>query len=262
MTDFRADGVCLTGNTFRRSLGCGGFYQTMREDKVLTEKDRVNEAFLQAINRMEDLIPTEENDRDERDYLFFCFLCLTNLSPEEILALVWESVDEYYFEIHSWTHVVYPDNQERALIMRNEGGAEVVHLQPELLKKILPFRKEHGCIFPFSSERIYRPMSKDMVKKMWKRITDTIGLPEITMGTFRTVCTAMTGVPVYSMAEGSEFRGRKRTKLQEGLERLANKYESIKIDPADIPKIIFHDADELHEYMKECKANQNGGEQA
>ena len=191
----------------------------------------------------------------ECDYLFFCFLCFTDLLPEEILALVWENIDYCHFEINSWTHVVYPDHQERPLIVRNVGGNRVIYLHSELFKKIQPFRKEHGCIFPFSSVGIYRPMSKDMVDEMWKRITDTIGLPGITMGTFHAVYNAKTCVPVHVIAEKLGSAGRKRAKLQEGLERLANKYESIRINPADMPKIIFYDVDELREYMKECAAN-------
>lgn len=145
---------------------------------VLQDNDLIN-----VIKCVEDLHETGDN----RDYLYFCFLCFSALRRGEILGLKWMDVNFEKNEIVVRNNVTFPNGQNEPVICKpKDVSFGIVHLQSELALKIKLYKGNgRGYILPYSFNEPDKPMTKSMFTKMWMRITKVIDLKGATSHSFR-----------------------------------------------------------------------------
>lgn len=149
-----------------------------KQKTVLQDKD-----LLEVIEKAEGL----KESGDERDYLYFCFLCFTALRRGEILGLRWRDLDFEKEEITVRSNVTFPNGRNDACIVEpKDGSVGVVHLNSELSKRIRDYRRgKNEYVIPYSESERMRPVTKSIFVKMWKRIGDRIDLHGATSHSFR-----------------------------------------------------------------------------
>lgn len=121
-----------------------------------------------------------------KDYIYACLLCFTALRRGEILGLQWTDLDFEMAEIHVVRNVIYPDGVNEYYVTTPKDDSEgTVHLQSELAKRLLPYRKKHGYLLPYSDDEPDKPITRSMFAKMWARIRKTLDLKGATSHSFR-----------------------------------------------------------------------------
>ena len=157
-------------------------YKYERSHKIGKKTVLQDGDLIQAINNAEKLKETG----DFRDYLYFTFLCFSSLRRGEILGLRWQDINFNDLEINVRNNVTFPNGHNDAVIgAPKDGSVGVVHLQSELRKRIEPLKVSSGYVLPYSKEEPYKPMTRSMFVKMWKRIDKTIDLKGATSHSFR-----------------------------------------------------------------------------
>lgn len=148
------------------------------EKVVLQDEDLIG-----VIGQIEKLHQTGDN----RDYLYFCFLCFTALRRGEILGLRWIDLDFGLNEIHVRNNVTFPNGQNDPVVcLPKDDSRGVVHLQSELAEKIRNYQNgSKGYVLPYSSDDLNKPMTRSMFNKMWARIQKTVDVKGATSHSFR-----------------------------------------------------------------------------
>ena len=143
--------------------------------------------LIKAFGQMDKMIEPGAGTADIRDYLYLCFLLHSRLLRAEILGLRWQDIDYRMLEIRAHNRVTFPEGQNEPVINgTGERIACAVHLESELKKRIEPFRKKKGYIFSYNRGNTDFPMTREMVEKMWERITVKLGLSGFTEQSFLT----------------------------------------------------------------------------
>ena len=156
-------------------------YKYERSRKEGTKVVLQDADLIHVIEQAEKLHQT----KDDRDYLYFCFLCFTALRRGEILGLKWTDLDFENGEIHVRNNVTFPNGKNDPVVGNpKDGSAGVVYLQDELASKIQPYARK-GYIVPYSFEEPDRPMTKSMFVKMWARINKVVDMKGATSHSFR-----------------------------------------------------------------------------
>ena len=156
-------------------------YRYEKSNKTGTKVVLQDDQLIDVIKQLDIL-----KQKDVRDYLYGCFLCFTALRRGEILGLCWEDIDFETCEIHVRNNVTYPNGvNDYHLSEPKDGSVGVVHLQSELERRILPYRKERGYILFYNENETDKPMTRSMFNKMWSRIGKKIDLKGATSHSFR-----------------------------------------------------------------------------
>ena len=158
-------------------------YQYEKSHKMGTKVVLQDDELLNVMRKAELLKDTFGYGRD---YLYFCFLCFTALRRGEILGLRWQDIDFETMEIYVGNNVTFPNGQCAPVVCQpKDGSIGIVYLQSELLKRIKPYAQKFGYVIPYSSDEPMRPITRSMFDKMWRRISDIVGLNGATSHSFR-----------------------------------------------------------------------------
>lgn len=139
--------------------------------------------LIDVISQTEKLHQTGDN----RDYLYFCFLCFTALRRGEILGLRWSDLDFGLNEIHVQNNVTFPNGQNDPVICKpKDDSCGIVYLHNELAEKIRKYGEgKKGYILPYSDSEPRKPMTRSMFNKMWARIQKVVDMKGATSHSFR-----------------------------------------------------------------------------
>ena len=143
---------------------------------------------------------------DERCYLFFCFLCYSELSEFEILGLTWQDIDFAESVIHVNRIAFFAKEPKELFILQNvQGIMRSIPIQSELIRRIQPYRQQEGYIVPYDLADRNKPITWDRYDEDWIQISKVIGLPYVEAEGFRVVYNEMSKKIGYDIFKASEL---------------------------------------------------------
>ena len=147
------------------------------EKVVLQDQD-----LIRVIGQIDELLKSGDN----RDYLYFCFLCFTALRRGEILGLRWGDIDFKNDELNVVNNVTFPNGENNYVIRQpKDGSFGVNHLHSILKEKIQRFAgKKDEYVIPDLSDKT-KPVTRSMFVKIWRRINQVIDLKGASSHSFR-----------------------------------------------------------------------------
>ena len=150
-----------------------------KSEKVILQDDDL----LSVISDLDKL----KDSCDIRDWLYFCFLCFTSLRRGEILGLRWKDICFEDDIIIVRNNVTYPNGLNDPVIRQpKDDSFGSVRLLSELKNRLQPYRKKPAdYVIPYSFDEPYKPITKSMFTKMWRRICHEIDLKGATSHSFR-----------------------------------------------------------------------------